>query len=732
MEPHLISWLVAYLLLLLSISIDAQSSFRIVANDDIEELVRTKFIKQGQCANVSNIVRIGSRANVGSFSGGDELLEMDSGIVFSTGYISDIAGRNVSTDKSGQLFTGSDQDLQRIATLNVQDATGIEFDFVPNVDVVTFDYVFASEEYCEYVDDIFNDVFGFFVSGPGISGPLNNGAINVAIVPETDDPVSINTVNHKRNQEFYNANLLELDARACSLPYDPNDLKPIEFDGYTVRLTAKINVLPCQTYRIRLLIGDVADDILDSAVFLAANSFDLGSAVDVFTCVGSTLGDRFYEQCLEAKFVFRKNTITRNGQSSIYHYVVEGTATAGEDYEMLSGSVEIPADQSSIEIPVQVIPDQIEEATETIILIVEFFSCDCIERDTAILYLEDGDLAFEAKSDTVKACRGQPVNISPLTEGGAGPYSHRWSTGDTTSILTLIPDSITEVQLTITDFCGHVDSSSFPIIFQKIPTAAIVNDPFYCNRSPSPVLVLGVEGEAPWSITYQHNGLIKTHRGLIHSEFHIPIPGSGTFEFLEFRDAQCIGIPPDPKSISERTIDYQVNQSNPSCTFAADGQASVQVLTAERHHDILWEGYTGFRENITDLLPGNYGFRIVDEDGCVVRDTAHLIPDRNADACRDAIYSQIYIPNAFSPNGDGINDRFRLYPRPTFIKSLSFSVFNRWGGKVHQSDIFEPAESARHSWNGNEQSGGAYVILTHLTLQDESEFELATDLTLIR
>ena len=110
----------------------------------------------------------------------------------------------------------SDVDLVKLATGPVFDVVGIEFDFVPLDSFVNFRYVFASDEYCEYVGEKFNDVFGFFVSGPGINGSFNNKGQNVALVPGSNAFVSINTINSSQNALFYSDNMHPEDAARCN------------------------------------------------------------------------------------------------------------------------------------------------------------------------------------------------------------------------------------------------------------------------------------------------------------------------------------------------------------------------------------------------------------------------------------------------------------------------------------------------------------------------------------
>ena len=140
----------------------------------------------------------------------------------------------------------------------------MEFDFVPESDTITFNYCFGSEEYLSYVNTRYNDVFGFFISGPGITGPYSsppgfpNGSQNIAIVPNSNPalPITISSINHVINSQYYNSGNVT-----------------ISYNGYTDVFTAMAIVQPCQTYHIRLAIADGSDYYLDSGVLLEANSF---------------------------------------------------------------------------------------------------------------------------------------------------------------------------------------------------------------------------------------------------------------------------------------------------------------------------------------------------------------------------------------------------------------------------------------------------------------------------
>jgi hypothetical protein len=204
-------------------------------------------ILTGPGITITNLKYTGAPIAGGTFTGGaEDGLGIESGVILSTGDIADSAGPNTSQSTTTSHGTAGDVDLDTIvAPLSTRDAAVLEFDFVTEGPNFAIRYVFASEEYLEYVDSQFNDVFGFFVDGA-----------NIARVPGKADIVSINSINHKVNTNFFRNNPPALGGFKT------------EFDGFTVLLTAQAIVTPGEPHHIKLAIADTSDTLLDAAVFL--------------------------------------------------------------------------------------------------------------------------------------------------------------------------------------------------------------------------------------------------------------------------------------------------------------------------------------------------------------------------------------------------------------------------------------------------------------------------------
>lgn len=232
----------------------------------------------GQGVTVSNITLNGQPASdvqyagAGVFDRAGSVLGIDRGIILSSGSVSGAPGPNDSDGTTGFLGTAGDADLTTLARqsssnpdVETHDATVLEFDFVPAGGQVSFRYVFGSEEYNEFVASQYNDAFGFYITGP------DNIKRNFAVVPGTQQPVTINTIN--------NGNPGGLLTPSNPHLYRNNDLNDgggsinIEADGLTVVLTLTADVVAGQTHRMKLAIADAGDSSLDSWVFLEGGSF---------------------------------------------------------------------------------------------------------------------------------------------------------------------------------------------------------------------------------------------------------------------------------------------------------------------------------------------------------------------------------------------------------------------------------------------------------------------------
>ena len=214
----------------------------------------------GENIQVSNLQITGSDVSSGVFQGGTDAVGFDEGIILSSGDAKNVIGPNSSDSITAINGLAGDPDLDAlIPGYTTHDATSLQFDFVAPTDVISFQYVFGSDEYNEWVNSSFNDVFGFFLDGR-----------NIAVIPGSEVAVAINTVNYGNpfaanasNPQYFINNDLS----------DGGSSIPTEMDGITVVLSVQAKVTPGQTHTLKLAVADAGDMILDSAVFIRAQSF---------------------------------------------------------------------------------------------------------------------------------------------------------------------------------------------------------------------------------------------------------------------------------------------------------------------------------------------------------------------------------------------------------------------------------------------------------------------------
>ncbi len=352
---------------------------------------------------ITNIKFTGNSNAIGYFSGGDTTICFESGIIMSTGDVSNSIGPNKSTSTKTQFGSANDIDLNKLVAGNyTTDASVLEFDFKPSSDTVRFEYIFASEEYPEYVKQGFNDVFAFFLTGKNPEGGDYEN-LNIALIPGTTTPVSIDNINSYTNKDSYT---------------DNSTGKSIEYDGMTKSLIAQAIVVPGETYHIKIAICDVGDADYDSGVFLKATSFYGGSSLTVEDeCFGS-----------DTKFILSNEEIV---ESCIWNF--------GD-------------------------PDSGDKNTSTEVSPIHKFTKGGDFEVTAITTVNGlTDTLVETITILGKAVNlGEDFAIkqgeSATLDAGSGGTSYLWSTGSTDQKITVTQAGEYSVEVTFADGCVVKDS----------------------------------------------------------------------------------------------------------------------------------------------------------------------------------------------------------------------------------------------------------------------------------
>jgi|694.fasta_scaffold02539_2 hypothetical protein len=247
-------------------SILSHAQMMLTYNSTAQQLTNALVATSGTLGvTVSNPSLVCGDSSWAEFSGPTNL-GMNQGIVLAAGSLVGTGPNNAgligipSDFAVGSDTLAGDADLSVLANCNTRGACILEFDLQPAGSFVEFEYIFGSEEYPEFNCTSFNDIFAFIISGPGFTTPTN-----IALLPGTTTPVSVNSVNDQSSgcgdSTYYVANIDSF----------------LTVDGFTTPLIAYANVTAGQTYHLKLGVADAIDNIVNSFVFLKSNSLKSGN-----------------------------------------------------------------------------------------------------------------------------------------------------------------------------------------------------------------------------------------------------------------------------------------------------------------------------------------------------------------------------------------------------------------------------------------------------------------------
>ncbi len=384
------------------------------------------------------------------------------GVVIASGNAIGAIGPNSSGSFGAMMGTGSDPDLQLLIPAHtVFDKAVLEFDFVPIADTIKFKYVFGSDEFDEFCNTNYNDVFGFFISGPGISGSFTGGAINIALMPN-------NPTNYVTIDNVCGAGAAYSWLNTSGVYY--------QYDRLTHVYTAMCVVQPCQNYHIKLAVGDAGDQAYDSGVFLEENSFST-NGINFSTHYTSNIDTVAVEGCNNEVINF---TLSHPATAPIViHYTISGTATEGVDYPVLPDSLIIYPGQDSVGFTIIPISDSIPEPTETVFIVYQ--NTVCGSMDTITILIKDYTPITAALPPDFYVCSGAAATLSVNAAGGFAPLSYIWTgLSDTTSTVVVNPPVPTEYYVTTADACGQSRIDSVRVSISNLSSAISNVDSVTC------------------------------------------------------------------------------------------------------------------------------------------------------------------------------------------------------------------------------------------------------------
>ncbi len=621
---------------------------------------------------------------IGYFNATSSNLGIEEGVILSTGGI-ELAIPGGDDDLSGLDYQEPDlltaMDEIGMGSFSLANTIVLEFDFVAGDDLVEFEYVFASKEYPDYTCSQFNDIFGFFLSGPGINGPYLNNGINIALVPDpaqpgefTTTPVTINTINTGfPSTDYDESGCGDIDAnwQAYSVFFVSNPSEStVGFPGFTTILTAQAELICSETYHIKLAIADVSDGVLNSAVFLKKGSFVAGAPL----VVGIEDGE---------EFVICEEEITINPNLS-------GGFGHVEYYWMHNG--------------IQINELEITISEPGVYAFYAFDECGSITR--TVLVSSYSPVEIDVPS-YIFLCNDSI--IVPEISGGAPDYFVYWLSEGEVIVegyeLPLSFGTVGNFEFHVKDGCGYeysamVEVESADLLHVEIPGYTYLCEVFVVLEA----VVSGGYGE----LNYYWELHDEIYEGLTVTVYY-DNPGVATFHVIDECDQTYKGrvYVETPGEFEDMALDFQYEYLELCQNDKFVPEISLTGGAGFKTYYWYLDGVL-LNNAVNFFLPGSklrigvvsiLELIIIDQCGNEIKHSYELMG------------VNCFVPNVFSPNGDGENDTF-VINMGGYNKGVQVDIFNRWGQYIFRSKNYELCHSAplRACWSGKNMNTGKDCI----------------------
>jgi gliding motility-associated-like protein len=795
------SFLAVLLMAMLCILGNAQLT--VEADLSVEQYLIEHLVGPG--LDISNISFNGQSASSSSiqcayFNSEYSNVGLSEGLMMSTGLVSGAVGPNndpASTAPALGLGIAGDVDLDILSDLDTHDAAVLEFDITPLGDSLAFRFVFASEEYPEFANTIYNDVFGFFLSGPGITGPYSsplefpNGSINLAQLPDTEIPISINNINNGDEDQ----GPCEFCEYLISNP-PGSDPTAVQFDGLLVPITVKYPVECGETYHLKLAVADVGDDSYDSAIFFENRSLQTNASYEY--SISSVLGQGpFYEGCHGLELTVARPAIWSHVET--LQVIAQGTASLGVDYTGLPASLTFEQGSFAQDLNLDFDTDELAEGEETIELSLGQEICSAMTMiPLAPILLSDPPLPLQVSYEASTVDCLSPIEIEVLTSGGLGNYHHQWSDGQSGPHITCTPQNIP--YLLTSDTCTAPVLTLLDIelpLPEPISSTLPESISLLCGQDSvtlEPVIVGGagdlsiqwsfddelIATEETLAIEIGHSGTVSLMvQDECQQEFlqdipveyepyeslNIQITGDGIvctgadtevlasvsggvppFEYSWSHDEEASGPLTLVNTLEPTTIQVQVQDA----CHKVD-QASKVLELSQVHALFMVEELNHFdfqTLNMSSSTQGSITEQTWYMDGSSIGEETEAYSEfwhngehrieltvENEYGCSDTFSLKhqpgplLHVPSAFSPDGDGLNDTFEIVGLA--IEEFELVIFDRKGKSIFRSD------SLNSFWDGSDPghpngSYDYYLYLIRATGKNGEEMLEKGAITLIR